>query len=127
VKRFWTKATTRESGPPRRSASWITARRAWLEVFANRVECGNWIIPFESVEGAVLYTGRQWFIPMSVLELRTSTATYQFGLNPWARPERHLPLEVERQEVRLGTSAFSLLLRIVLVAYLAFLVWRRLS
>lgn len=92
MKRFWTKATTRESGKPRRSGAWVTARRGWFKVFADRVECGDWKIPFAAVERAVLYTGRQFFIPVSVLELRSEDRTYQFGFNPWAHPEQHLAL-----------------------------------
>ena len=124
MKRFWTKATTRENGSPRRSANWVSARRSWFEIFSDRAECGDSIIPFETVEKAVLYTGRQFFVPVSVLELQTPGETYQFGFNPWARPERHLPLELERQRMRLGYSPFSVLVRVLLVAYLAWLAWR---
>ena len=127
MRRFWTKATIREAGPPRRSANWIAARRAWFKVFADRVECGDWVISIDAVEKAVLYTGRQFLMPVSVLELQTEAKTYQFGFNPWVRLEQHLPLDLEKQTVSFGYSGISVFIRLVLAGYLIFLAWRWLA
>ncbi len=124
MKRFWTKATIRETGSPRRSANWVAARRAWFKIFEDRFECGDWVIPLDAVEKAILYTGRQFFMPVSVLELQTAAQTYQFGFNPWVKLERHLIMDFEKQTVRFGYSAFSVVIRIILAGYLIFLVWR---
>jgi len=124
VKRFWTKATLRESGTPRRSANWLAARRGWFKVFADRLECGDWIITLESIENATLFVGRQLLMRVTVLEVRTAERTYQFGFNPWVRLERHLAFNFEKQAVSIGYSKFSLALRLLLVGYLLFLLVR---
>lgn len=127
MKRFWTKATTHEGGVPRRSRHWIAARRAWFTILPDRIKCGNWDIPVAAVEKAVLYTGQQYFVPVSVLEVQTADGKYQFGFNPWVRIAEHLPFEVESQAVRFRYSAFSLTVRALLLAYLAFVLWRWLA
>jgi hypothetical protein len=91
IYRCWTKATSREEGNPRRSLNWALSRRAWFQVFRDRVQCGDWTLPVNRVERAVLYTARQFWMPVRVLELRTEKGTYQFGFNPWVTVERHLP------------------------------------
>jgi hypothetical protein len=127
MKRFWTKATTHEAGAPRHSHHWVAAKRAWFTILPDRIECGNWVIPSAAVTKAVLYTGHQFFVPVSVLELQTTDATYQFGFNPWVHVHKHLPFEVETQTVRFRYSVFSLAVRALLLGYIAFLLWRWLS
>lgn len=124
MKRFWTKATTLERGTPRRSVNWVTARRAWFKIFDDRVECGDWTIPYQTVERAVLYSGRVLFMTAPVLELRAQGKIYQFGFNPWVHLEQHLPLELERESVRFGYSPFSMALRLIVIVYIG---WRLLS
>ncbi len=123
MKRFLIKATEYESGRPRRSHNWIFARRGWFKVFEDRIECGDWAIPFRVIDKAVLYTVRSFPVPASVLELHTAGKTYQFGFNPWAHPEEHLPLEIERQSVRFGHSVFGFIVRVALSGYLLWRAW----
>jgi hypothetical protein len=96
--------------------SWVTSRRGSLKVFSDRLECGDWTIPFEEIQQAVLFETRQWFIRCYVLKVRTAATTYQFGLNPGRFWRGDLPFEVERQKGRLKYSAFSIAIRVVLVA-----------
>lgn len=109
------KATNRETGSPRYSLNWATSRRAYFKVFADRVECGSWIILFNQIERATRFRTKQWFIPISVLEIRTSTSTYQFGYNPWANPFAHLPVPMTEETVALKYSIFSLGARVLLL------------
>ena len=95
--------------------SWVTSRRATLKVFPDRLECGNWTIPFSAIEQAVLFETKQWFIPCYVLKIRTADTAYQFGLNPGKFWGGDLPFEVERQKGRLKYSAYSIAIRVVLV------------
>lgn len=125
VYRCWTKATNRESGSPRRSWNWATSRRAWFKVFGDRVECGSWKVPFDSIRRAVVYRGKSSLLPVRVLHLEAESGTYQFGFNPWVKIELRLPFEFEMQDVRFGYSTFSLLLRIVLVVYVVSWLWQR--
>ena len=125
--RCWTKATNKEDGMPRYSHHWLTSRRAWFKVFDDRVECGDWVFPVSSVREAVVFKSKQWFVPVSVLHLRTETATYQFGFNPWCRVESYLPFEVKTERVRLSYSIFSLVVRLALVGYLVYWLWTKLA
>ena len=127
IYRCWTKGTRREKCPPRRSVNWAVSRRGWFRIFADRVQCGNWLIPVPEIQRAVLYHGRQFWLPVRVLELETEGGTYQFGFNPWVRVESHLAFPFSRQEVRLKYSIFSVAVRAALVLYLAFIIWRWLS
>jgi hypothetical protein len=123
--RAWTKATNRESGPPRRSAHWITARRAWFKVFNDRLECGNWNIPFDSITEAVVYEVRQGLLTAQVLEVSTPEGTRQFGFNPWVKIADHLPFAVRCEQVRMRWSMFSIALRVGAVAYLLYVMFRK--
>lgn len=98
--RYWTKATDRESGVPRRSHNWLMARRGWLEIFPDRLECGDWVIPMESIRKAVMYEGRSMFMPARVLEVQSERGTFQFGFNPWVSVDRHLPFQYDRVKVK---------------------------
>ena len=96
--------------------SWVTSRRAILKIYSDRIECGNWSIPFASFEQAILSETKQTFIPCYVLKIRTADNSYQFGLNPNKFWSGGLPFEVERQKGRLKYSTFSIVLRVILVA-----------
>jgi hypothetical protein len=124
IYRCWTKATDAEPGPPRHSANWVVARRAWFYIYPDRVECGDWSIRRADVRDAVLFTARQMLIPVYILSVQTTERTYQFGFNPWVHVADHLPFPFRRERVRLGYSAFSITARFLLLAYLVYLVWR---
>ena len=119
----WTKGTVSEAGTPRYSANWVTARRAWFKTFSDRVECGDWVIPASSVQDAILFETKQWFIPVFVLAVTTSEHTWQFGFNPWSRVASHLPFSFRRERVRLQYSLFSIIIRGILLAYLIQWLW----
>ncbi len=120
--RCWTKATNREEGEPRRSLNWVRSRRAWFEVYEDRIECGDWTIPTSAVQDAVLYEARQFLIPARVLSVEAAGVTYQFGFNPWCRAGQHLPFDVRNEKIKLGRSPFSIVVRLILLVYLIYLV-----
>jgi len=123
VYRCWVKGTRRASNEKDRAGRWMTSRRAWLEVHADRVVCGDWVVPFADVDRAILHRGRTLLFPFTVLDLRTADAVLQFGMNPWVRIEPHLPLELEHKEMHLRFSAIGWILRILLLAYVMYVVW----
>ena len=90
---------------------WLTARRARIRVFEDRVECGDWVVPYEKVSDAVLFETRSGIFRCFILRLRTSEHTYQFGLNHHAFWRAELPFEVIREKGKLKVSLFSLLIR----------------
>jgi hypothetical protein len=110
-----TKATKSENGNPRHSINWLLSKRGVFSVYEDYVKCGDWQILFSQIKSAKLYKTKQMFIPVNVLELTTETETYQFGFNPWANPFKHLKIEYEVESVKMGMSAFSLILRIALL------------
>ena len=115
----WTKATLHEAGPPRFAASWLTARRGRLRLFDDRLACGDWTVPYASIESAVVYRLRGG-VGGSVLEVSTAKTTYQFGLNPWVAIERHLRIPFIVESVRLRYSALAVVLRVAVVAWLVY-------
>ena len=120
----WCKATKREDGEPRYSHNWLAAKRAWFKIFEDHIECGSWNIKIEDIKSARLYHARQMFIPVKILQFITATGSYQFGFNPWANPLNHLDIEYSEEKIRLGYSLFSIILRVVLLIYLCYLVWK---
>jgi hypothetical protein len=125
IYRAWTKAILTDGSAPGYSASWVTAVRGWLNVYPDRLECGDIVIPIEAVEDAMLYEARQWFIPVYILAVTVADGTYQFGLNPWTKIGNHLPFPYRRERVRLQYSTFSSLVRVALIAYVAYLLYQR--
>ena len=125
IYRAWTKAIRTDDRAPGYCASWMVAHRGWLNVFTDRLECGEITIPVDAVRDAVLYEARQWFIPVHILAVTIDGGTYQFGLNPWTNIGGHLPFPFRRERVRLRYSAFSIAVRVALIAYVAYWLYRR--
>ena len=104
---------------------WITSRRAFLKVYEDRLECGDWNIPYSAIEEAELFQTRSGIIPCFILKARTADNTFQFGLNGNKFWKGDLPFEVKRTKGRLKYSAFSICLRIALIAGLVWYVFFR--
>lgn len=119
----WTKGTNRESGEPRFAFAWATSRRGWFKVFADRVECGNWTIPFSEVQQVTVFRSRMNWVPVTVLRFELAHQTYQFGFNPWAKPDQHLKVPYREETVKMRYSLFSALVRMFLLVYLAYAIW----
>lgn len=105
--------------------SWVTARRSFLSIFHDRLECGNWIIPYGTMTRAVLFETRQMWIPCYILKIQTADACYQFGLNGSKFWAGELPFAVTREAGRLKYSTFSIALRVVLVVALLWYLFSR--
>ena len=122
-----TKATTAEGDDIRHSFNWIVSRRGWLRVTSNALICGNWNIPYEAIDEAVLYQTRGMFIPGYVLRIKVDGTIYQFGLNPGRYWKGDLPFDVQRERMRLSYSTYSIAVRIVLVVALVHWLWTKLG
>ena len=120
-----TKATTAEGDAARYSHNWAFSRRAMLQVWSDRLVCGDWTIPYATISEAVLLTVRQMFRPCHILRVRTVERTYQFGLRATDYWAGELPFQVSREKGRLGYSAFSIAVRLVIVGYLLYHLWER--
>lgn len=96
--------------------SWVTARRGMLSVHPDRLECGDWTIPYPDISRAVLFKTSSMFIPCYILKVKTATHSYQFGLSGNAFWSTDLPFPVTREKGRLRYSKFSFAARVALVA-----------
>jgi len=119
-----TKATTAEGDDIRHSQNWLTSRRGKLNVMSDSLVCGDWRIPYNEIDEAVLFRTSQMFIPCYVLRVKSNGVVYQFGLNPGRFWKGDLPFPVRREKVRFRFSPFSIVGRIVLVLTLAYWIWR---
>ena len=122
-----TKATTAGGDQRKYGPSWVISRRGSLEVFDDHLECGDWHIAYSEINNAVLCSFRSFFlrIPGYILTVETENGTYHFGLNGRGRFWKgELPFAARRERGRLGFSWFSIVIRLILVGYIAYLVYR---
>jgi len=97
---------------------WATARRSALILTAQELVCGDWVIPIASIQEAVLVQ----IAGGSLLKISTTDGThYQFGLqrNPDWEKQTVLPLKIEQGI--LSFSKTSLIVRLILLIWLAIL------
>lgn len=123
--RCMTKATTAEGDGVRHSFNWAVSRRGILEVGADSLASGDWVIPYSEIDEAILYSVRQMFIPGDILLVKSRSVTYQFGLNWGPFWTRDLPFPVRRESARIGYSWYSIAVRVALLGLLAYWLWRR--
>jgi hypothetical protein len=96
------------SGIPKRGMHWIMARRGKLHVFEDRIECGDWRLPFAEMTNVILYAAKQTFGAAHVLEVTTPNETYQFGLRARSKLEDYMSVPIERQDTKLKPSVYSI-------------------
>lgn len=121
----FTKASEWETGAARNMYPWAMSRRAWFEVYDDRIQCGDWKVPVSSIEEAVLFETRQWFMKVHVLRIVTKDTTYQFGFNPWSRVAAHLPFEVEHRRARTRRSFLGLAMRVAMLVLVVYWLWQK--
>ncbi len=121
-----TKASTAEGDDLRRSLNWVVARRGILKVMPNALVCGDWRIPYDEIDEAVLLSIRS-VLPGFLLRVKSRGTVYQFGLNwnPFWRKE--LPFAVSREKGKLKYSAFSIVVRAILLGYVLYLIWKHMN
>lgn len=120
-----TKATIEEGDDIRRSENWLMSRRARLKVMPDALVCGDWTIPYASIDDAVLFRTRNLFIPCYVLRVKADGKIYQFGLNPGRYWSGELPFSVRRERMRLRYSPYSIAVRLALVSSIIYWAWTR--
>src|SRR5688500_3158760 len=57
IHRCMTKALVAPGDCTLPSARWALSRRGTLSVFSDRLVCGDWSIPYDTIEEAVLHSG----------------------------------------------------------------------
>jgi hypothetical protein len=120
-----TKALIAEGDYTMPSARWIVSRRGTLKVFSDRLECGDWSIPYDEIEESVLHSGAGLLFPGYVLKVTTQNKTYQFGLNPGGFWKGELPFPVRRTSRSRGQTLFVYTVRTVVMVVLAYWLWAK--
>ncbi|MDX1972830.1 MAG: hypothetical protein SFY68_09905 [Candidatus Sumerlaeia bacterium] len=128
IHRCLTKATAAEGDQLQYGPNWMLSRRGILKVFPDRLCCGDWEVPFDSITEAVLYSVRgPFFLPGYVLKITTPERTIHFGLNSGKFWKSDLPFAVKREAAQLRYSTFSRIVRLVVVVFIFYHVWSWLS
>ena len=123
-----TKAVVGEGDQLRTGPRWMTSRRGILRLYPDRLTCGNWTIPYETIRAAELARFRTPIlrIPGYLLSVRTDERTYHFGLNGWRYWEGELPFAVVRRDAKLRMSLVSIVARAIVIGYVGYWIWLRL-
>ena len=123
VHRCKTKAMVAEGDQTMASWRWAVSRRGTLKVFADRLECGDWSIPYTDIEESILRSGAGLLFPGYVLQVRTKDKTYQFGLNPMPFWKGDLPFSVRRARRSPGRTRTVFAVRAIALAALVYWLW----
>lgn len=116
------------------SLRWAGARRGFLKVYNDAIECGDWRIPYSEIKQAELVSFPYFFTRAYLLRVQTASALYQFGVSPsgfWKGP---LPFPANKSKFAGPTAIFAQILRIALlvwvqtfppagIPYLLYVVW----
>ncbi len=119
----WCRGTDKETGEPRTSINWVLSRRAMFRVYDDRVECGDWIILFSDVKKAIAYKAKQWPRTANFIHLETENRNFQFVFPFVGNPAKHMNLELTEQNVKLQQGPITIVLRLAVVSYLAYVAW----
>ena len=109
-----------------RGLDWVTSQRAVVLLTDKKLICGKWIIPLENIKAVQLLKIHSLFGAGQVLKVQTDTEeNFQFGMqiNPEWTKQQALPLTLEKGQVK--NSAFSIIVRLVLIGYLIYWLYER--
>ena len=109
-----------------RGLNWVTSQRAVVLLTDTKIVCGKWTIPLDTISKAELLKINSLFGGGQVLKVQTTDEKfYQFGMqqNPEWTNQQRLPLTLENGHVR--NSVFSVVVRIIAVAYLLYWLYER--
>lgn len=109
-----------------RGLDWITSQRAVVLLSDKKIVCGNWTIPLDSIQTVQLIEVNSLLGGGQVLKIQTKDgANYQFGMqrNPEWTNQQTLSLTQEKGQVK--NSTFSIIVRIILIAYLIYWVYEQ--
>jgi hypothetical protein len=127
IYRCKTKATDREGDLIRPSLNWAFARRGELRLTDRAIECGDWTIPYEEVDDAVLLAIPTRFGIAYNLKIKSQGRTYQFqvssnsGLRTIVDPFwfGETPLPLRKEAAHIDSGVYELLMPRVNWIYLA--------
>jgi hypothetical protein len=104
---------------------WIGAKRAVIMLTDQRIKCGDWNIPLETIQTAKLLKIASLFGQGQILKIQTNDSQhYQFGMqiNPAWLKQDVLPLVLEEAKVKVST--FSWIVRVLALGYIVYRLWQ---
>ena len=108
-------------------AGWITSRRAALLLTNEKLVCGSWEIPIESIKEAHLLRVKSMFAKAYVLKVTTESGHYQFGLQYDPAWEKQTVLKLIIEDGKIKRSVIMSVVRTLVWLYLiglcVFSVW----
>ncbi|HSU51769.1 MAG TPA: hypothetical protein VLJ41_14290 [Segetibacter sp.] len=109
-----------------RGLNWVTSQRAVVVLTDQKIVCGKWTIPLDTISTAQLIKINSLFGGGQVLKVQTTDdKNYQFGmqLNPEWTSQQQLPLTLEKGQVK--HSAFGIIVGLFAVGYLIYWIYER--
>lgn len=101
-----------------RGFDWVTSQRAVLLLTDKRIKCGRWDIPIDKIADAKLVKFNSTFGTGQVLKIRTTDDdNFQFGMQMNHEWTAQKVLLLTSEKGKLKYSLFSIIIRIILVAY----------
>lgn len=111
--------------PIRYEAGWVVSKRAVVMLTNKRIVCAGWDIPLSSITRAELQRFRSLWTKACVLKVSTATDNYQFGLQYDPKWEQQQALELPVEDTEIGYSLYSIITRVIAVAFLIWFVINR--
>ncbi|MEL6835168.1 MAG: hypothetical protein AAFY48_03240 [Bacteroidota bacterium] len=108
-----------------RGAKWVVSKRAVIILTDKNISCGDWLIKLDDIEKATLVLFDSFWGAGQVLQIKTKEQLhFQFGMqrNPAWDSQDALPLTVEKGKLKY--SWYSIIVRLLAVAYLLYLFLR---
>lgn len=113
---------TKSNQDIQRGVDWIGSQRAVILLTDQKIVCGKWSIPLDTIASAQLLKINLG----QVLKIETTdNENYQFGMqfNPEWTQQQRLPLAFEKGQVKY--SPFSIILRVIVYGYLIYWLYER--
>lgn len=105
---------------------WVTSQRAVVLLTDQKLVCGKWTVPLNTISTAQLIKINSLFGSGQVLKIQTTDdKNFQFGmqLNPEWTSQQQLPLTLEKG--RIQHSVFSIMVRRIGAGYLIYWIYER--
>jgi len=109
-----------------RGLNWVTSQRAVIMLTNERIICGKWTIPLETISSVQLFKINSLFGSGQVLKITTKDEyNYQFGMqiNPEWTNQQKLPMKLEKAQIK--HSVYSIFVRLIAVGFLIYWLYER--
>lgn len=107
-------------------AHWVTAKRAVAILTNDRIICKDWEIFHKDIKSAELIRFKSLLSKGQVLNITTNeNVGYQFGMQRNTDWTKCKTLELNYVDKKIKMSTFSIVIRLFLVGYIAYLLYER--